>query len=524
MSLPEMPGAYREPAGAADVSNAQPGLDGLAEFRRLRALHQLTSDVVARLATEAADAFLDQHMASGYFRSDAVTLLCELASQDDPILSRIGVHALFALLVEPLGDAFTASACAAYNRLFAQVIQHCRKRPDGMAIDQLLQHFGLVTEADLLVRASRVRSWKRLDRRCAQHIEKAFVLSRVTLGADIAVTSVALAALKEVLPTAAIRLVGNAKSYELFAGDPRVQLCAIEYPRGGGLIERLTSWQQAVTAIQQDTAGLDSSAYVIVDPDSRLTQLGLLPLVADESPYVFFESRSYSAPGLQKISALTAHWLQRVFDIAEPIYPYCAPSPHDVAASKHIVHALRMRARGPIVAVNLGVGANPAKRLSDAFELRLLARLLSTGATLLLDKGGDPQEVDRIEALVATLGVEGFRALALDERHAPALRLPELKGVPLVTWHGGIGGFAALIAESAAYVGYDSAGQHIAAAFGVPTTDIFTGFTSPRMPERWSPHGRGSIHVLVLDVAETYTPARLDAIVDAVLAHVPLAG
>ena len=79
----------------------------------------------------------------------------------------------------------------------------------------------------------------------------------------------------------------------------------------------------------------------------------------------------------------------------------------------------------------------------------------------------------------------------------------EVGGASLLTWQGGIGRFAALIAESTAYIGYDSAGQHIAAALGVPTIDIFTGFTSPRMPERWSPHGPGSVHVLVL-AAETY--------------------
>jgi ADP-heptose:LPS heptosyltransferase len=513
-----------DPAAASGARVDKAGADALAAFRRLQAAQGLTPDVATRLATEAATAFLEQHTASGDYLREAVTLLCEMASLDDQRLSRAGVHGLFPLLVEPLGDAFTPEACAIYNRLFVQVIQHCRRQPHGAAIDRQLQRFGLLSEADLLARASHVRGLKRFARECARQLKKAFVLSRVTLGADIAVTSVALAALKEALPLAAIRLVANAKTYELFAGDPRVQRCTIEYPRGGGLIERLASWQEAVEAIQQETVGLDPSEYVIVDPDSRLTQLGLLPLVADERPYVFFESRSYSATGLQKISALTAHWLQRVFDIAGPIYPYCAPSRPDVATAKRLVDALKMQARGPIISVNLGVGANPAKRLPDRFEVRLLARLLAEGATVCLDKGADPQEVARLERLIAALEVEGFRSVALDERRSAGSALPELKGAQLVTWQGGIGRFAALMARSTAYIGYDSAGQHIAAALGVPTIDIFTGFTSPRMPERWAPHGRGSVQVLVLDGAEIYTSTRLDAIVDAVLALLPDAG
>jgi ADP-heptose:LPS heptosyltransferase len=347
------------------------------------------------------------------------------------------------------------------------------------------------------------------------------VLSRVTLGADVAVTSVALAALKKVFPAATVRLVGNAKNQQLFAGDQRVQVCPLEYPRGGGLIERLASWQHTVEALQRETLGLDPTEYVIVDPDSRLTQLGMLPLVSDERPYLFFESRSYQAAGLQKLGALTAHWLQQMFGMAEPVYPYCAPSPPDVAAAQRITNTLKSHRSGPIVSVNLGVGANAAKRLPDPFEFRLLTRLLSAGAMLILDKGGDPEEMARIETLVAALGGQGVPALALNER-PDAMAQPEpFSGIRLLTWQGGIGRFAALIAKSTVYIGYDSAGQHIAAALGVPTIDIFTGFTSPRMPERWSPHGRGSVHVLVLDAAETYPAARLDAIVDEVLAHVP---
>ena len=379
----------------------------LAEWHRLQEGHGLTSDVAARLATEAASAVLGQPQVSIPILREAVKLLCELANLDDPALSQIGIHGIFPSLVEPLGDAFTPHACEIYNQFFAQVIQFCRGQPAGAAIDGQLRRFGLVTESDLLVRAARHRRVSGFGLERAQQIKKAFVLSRVTLGADIAVTSVVLAALKTVFPAAALKLVANTKTHQLFAGDRRVQLCAIEYPRGGGLIERLASWQHTVEAIEQETLGLDPTEYVIADPDSRLTQLGLLPLVADERPYLFFESRSYRAAGLQKFSALTDHWLQQVFGMAKPVYPYCMPAPSDVAAAKHITDSLKRRAPGPIVSVNLGVG-QPAKRLPDPFEFRLLARLLSAGATTILDKGGDAAEVARIEQLVATLRGQGF--------------------------------------------------------------------------------------------------------------------
>jgi ADP-heptose:LPS heptosyltransferase len=505
-------------AGAREMLS---GVNPLIEFRRVRQARRLTPDVAARLASEAADAILRRRAASGHHRRDAVTLLCELASLDDPVLARIGVHGLFPLVVETLGDAFTSADCAVYNQLFAQVIQYCRRLPAGAAVDRQLRHFGLLTEADLLRRAARIRRPWHFERERAHRIRKAFVLSRVTLGADVAVTSVVLAALKHVYPQAEVKLVANAKTLQLFAGDPRIQLCAVEYPRGGGLIERLTGWQRVVEVLRQETSALDPTEYVIVDPDSRLTQLGMLPLVADERPYLFFESRSYRVAGLQKLGALTAHRLQQVFGLAPPLYPYCAPAQPDVAAAQRIIGAVKGDSAGPIVSVSLGVGANPAKRLPDPFEFRLLARLLSEGATMILDKGGDAEEVERIDALVAMLAREGFRGVALEESREALASPPEVGSESLVTWQGGIGRFAALIAESTAYIGYDSAGQHIAAALGVPTIDIFTGFTSPRMPERWSPHGPGPVHVLVLDPTEALSSARLDAVIDDVLAHVP---
>jgi ADP-heptose:LPS heptosyltransferase len=493
----------------------------LAELGRLQKVRKLTPEAAMRLAIEAATTFLERLDASGGYERDAIALLCNLATLDDPSLARAGLHSLFPLLIEHLGDAFTPEACAAYDRLFVQVIQHCRKLPKGAVLDHQLRCFGLFTETDLLVRAAHVRERKRFDSAQARRINKVFVLSRVTLGADVAVTSVALAAMKATFPAAEIRLVANTKAFQLFAGDPRIQLCATEYPRGGELIERLASWQQTVESLQQHLRGLNPTEYVIIDPDSRLTQLGLLPLVTDERPYFFFESRRYGAVSVQKIGALTSHWLQQVFGHSQPLYPYCAPSQGDIAAAHTMVDVIKRRGARSIVSVNLGVGTNPAKRLPDPFELRLLTRLLSDGATVILDKGGESEEVARIEGLVAALRGEGFLSGALDDCVYDT-GLPSITaGIKLFTWQGSIGRFAALIAESDVYVGYDSAGQHIAAALGIPTIDIFTGFTSPRMPERWAPYGRGTVEMRILDSTETKTLPQIDGIVHDVASRMP---
>ena len=67
----------------------------------------------------------------------------------------------------------------------------------------------------------------------------------------------------------------------------------------------------------------------------------------------------------------------------------------------------------------------------------------------------------------------------------------------LLVWKGRIGLLAALIGESNFYIGYDSAGQHIAAALGVPCIDVMAGFSSPRMIDRWRPTGPAETRVIV---------------------------
>ena len=62
-------------------------------------------------------------------------------------------------------------------------------------------------------------------------------------------------------------------------------------------------------------------------------------------------------------------------------------------------------------------------------------------------------------------------------------------GARATYWEGSFAGFAHVIAGSSLYVGYDSAGQHVAAACGVPLISIFAGFAAPRMFDRWRPSG-----------------------------------
>jgi ADP-heptose:LPS heptosyltransferase len=321
-----------------------------------------------------------------------------------------------------------------------------------------------VDAASLLARYNRVRRPRPID----GEPSRVFVLSRVTLGADVAVTSVLLDAAKVRFPRAEIVFVGPRKNYELFAGDPRISHAEVAYERGG-LRQRLAVWN----ALKQLFADSDS---IIVDPDSRLTQLGLLP-VCPEERYGFFESRAYGSETSFALPELAAAWAAETLGV--------------VGAKPYVALGTEAKHSGGI-AVSLGVGENPAKRLPDPFEEELLRMLAGAGAPISIDKGAGGEEARRVELAV------------------------ERSGARVAYWEGSFAGFAATIAGSRLYVGYDSAGQHVAAAAGVPLIGVFAGFPAPRMFERWRPVGP---HCRVIRVDRPDTAATLGQVRGALAYH-----
>jgi ADP-heptose:LPS heptosyltransferase len=294
-------------------------------------------------------------------------------------------------------------------------------------------------------------------RSCDAEPSKVYVLSRVTLGADVAVTSIVLDAMKRRFPDADIYFVGPRKNWELFEADARIDLHEFAYSRAGSIAERLSSWPV-----------FGDPDSIVVDPDSRLSQLGLLP-VCPEDRYYFFESRAYGGNGNDSLVKLTRQWVERTFGVADA-NPYIAPMPAPETAE---------------IVVSLGVGDNPEKRLDDAFEERTLRALVGTGRSVLIDEGGGGEETERVRRHCAAI---------------PALR----------SWSGAYAPFAYAISKAKLYVGYDSAGQHVAAACGTPLISMFAGYPTMRMFHRWKPGGTG--RVVVIRVPNRSDSSLLDAI------------
>jgi ADP-heptose:LPS heptosyltransferase len=91
---------------------------------------------------------------------------------------------------------------------------------------------------------------------------------------------------------------------------------------------------------------------------------------------------------------------------------------------------------------------------------------------------------------------KGFEAAEVTGENPGLLDAAEYRNVRLIAFQGTINKFAALINLSDCYIGYDSLGQHLAAALGRDVITIFAGYHSELFLERWRPLGRGIIRLI----------------------------
>lgn len=347
----------------------------------------------------------------------------------------------FTSVVEPLADRFGPPECEMYAALFGRILREV---------------FPELRAVDLEDRYRRIRQV-----RAVSHEPQIVVVpSRVTLGADVAVTSVVLDGAKRRFPNSQVLFAGPAKNLELFAADPQLTRYEIPYPRIGTLRDRLAVWEPLRKLSNQP-------GVLVLDPDSRLSQLGMLPL-GEEQNYHLFESRSYGGNSRDTLVQLTERWISETLGVSST-RPYIAPA-----------HSADEYA----TTVSFGVGENLEKRVGEAVEREILKHL---PRPILIDRGAGGEEGARVDRAIRD------------------------SGVPVQSFNGPFAGFAAHIARSKLYVGYDSAGGHVAAACQIPMVSLFAGFVSERMFERWKPFGFGPIRVINAN-APDFLPMALAAI------------
>lgn len=451
------------------------------------------------LSHRIASTFVDRYLYSDEYNADYIDLICEMATCfDDPNLNQIAAKTLFSSIVERLCDDFEELQTETYNRLICQVADYLRNLPSGTRLDAQLRAFDLHSEAQLYrrVEALRVHGDTRLP--VTLRPRKILVLSRVTIGADVAITSVICQRLQHAFPEAEIVVLGSPKLRQIIAPNAGIRVKELHYVRHGGLIERFSVWLDLVEDLREELEDLSDTEYLVLDPDSRLSQLGVLPLVNNNN-YRFFSSRGKGGyPRKGSISTLCNYWLDLILGDAEFRYPRVWLEEESLTKAQRFKTLMQRGERAHIVTVNLGVGGNLRKRVEGEFETEMILSLLrEPTTTVVLDLGFGDEEVGRSSKILATAKSFGIATRELRFAEIDAA----LEG-PLAQLYGiecDVGEIAALIACSEEFIGYDSACQHIGAALGVSTYTIFAGSNNPRFIRRWHATGPNVSEILHVD-------------------------
>lgn len=424
-----------------------------------------------------------------------------------PEPARAGTQRLFRDLIEPLGDSFLARDRRLQQQLLARIITRVRQFPGAASFHERLGRMGLEDEAALLAR-NRTLTCREAPA-VPRGIRRVLVPSRVTLGADLLLTGVIVKTCLNALPDAEVVFLGSRKNAGLIAAEsPRFRIRPHSYPRRGSLLERFLTWVELADSIEEETQDLVAGRdCIIINPDSRFLQSGLLPLVpqAREAACYFGWDPSVPDNEAEERSQLEdlKRWLGGMFR-SHRDDPLRGPSLHlddsVLGWAQATMSSLNLGRQPILVGMNLGVGGNPDKRIrrdretvSD-FERQLVTGLLDQGVTLVLDAGLGDAELERARRLylgarerrLGTARILGGRLLPDDPGSAP---------VRLVLFQGPVPEFGALLRQCRIYVGYDSLGQHLAGALSLDLMTIFGGHASHLFARRWRPGGEGRIRV-----------------------------
>jgi len=462
-------------------------------------------DQLVRLSRQVAYSFLDYYLKDCRYEKDYIDLLCEMTTfSEDPQLSNPGANALFGIIIETLCDDFEELQTATYNKVMTQVISYCRNIPAGRELDLTLKEFRIYSSEDLLDRITKIRA-NGNSLSTQKRLRKILLLSRVTIGADVAVTSVIIQRLRRVFPEAEIVLIGQRKLEEIYGGNPEIKVRKVPYSKKGNLLARFSSWHHVLQVIKEETASCSLEETILVDPDSRLSQLGVLPLIPLDN-YLFFDSRSdTSLNRTMSMAELANSWLNSLIGEGELCYPKVWIPKSYLDCATRFCRRLRDNGAHKIIAVNFGVGGNPRKKVGRSLEEKLLLRLLREPNTvILLDKGFGDEELLYANSLIDKIGSQGYSV----QHTLLGSENDEKINWGIIGVQSGIGEAAASIAQSDEFIGYDSACLHIAAALGTPCVTIFAGSNNMRFIRRWSAYGPNSCHIVHVDTLTD--PALID--------------
>jgi ADP-heptose:LPS heptosyltransferase len=389
----------------------------------------------------------------------AVKLLGSMCFNQDKTLAEQADNALYQQIIIPLCDDFTSRSTRLSLLILATLIQQAAKTRDKES-RHALNRENLHNTEQLLDRLNRIQKNKVISTSYQQQIRKICILSRVTIGADICITSVIIQRLHQQFPETPITVIGPNHLPQLF-NYPFLHHSSFTFNKKHSNGSRISHWLQLQQIISHERQQLTGQEFLLIDPDTRLSQLGLLPLAPEYStrilPSRIDQSGSYS------LSKITNIWLDSILQTSGHCYPALSlKTPTTPAENTKFT-----------IIVNFGVGQDQRKRISLQFEKELILYLIQLkDSRIILDSGKGENEINQAEA------IEDF----IREQPVSAPSFHRIQdSIDVLAQH---------IRMAHLFIGYDSCSGHIATACQTPAVICFKGAPNSRFYARWLPENQ----------------------------------
>ena len=389
----------------------------------------------------------------------AIKLLGAMCYDRKTTISSPADHALYQKIIIPLCDDFTSRGVHLTNLILATLILQAA-RLNSPKCKKALDKAGLYTEKDILARIERVHNNPPPQQK---YIKKICLLSRVTIGADINITSIILQRLHHFFPDIPITIIGPNHLPQLFC-QSFISHKRFEYQPNSSNSSHLTQWVELQQLIDHDQAGVTDQEFLLIDPDTRLSQLGLLPLAPEQCTHILPSRVDQALP--LSLPEITNQWLDALLQetaYKHPLFQLCTL----VKPATNTTFT---------ITINFGVGNDANKRISLLFEQELIVALIRKGNTkVILDSGKGQEETEQASAIETFLTDQDI-----------------IQNVPnsFKRIHDSISTLASHIENSNLFIGYDSCSGHIATACHTPTIICFKGAPNSRFLERWQPQNQ----------------------------------
>ncbi|MFC1524117.1 glycosyltransferase family 9 protein [Thermodesulfobacteriota bacterium] len=441
-----------------------------------------------------------------------IDLLARMSIYGDNDPAAEASAALYQIIIEGLCNDFSSHGIACCNKVILRILSLISKTPQGQGVEQLLNRFGY-TDETLLDRYSHLQEELALPDSARKHVRKLLILSRVTIGADIVITSPMVHRLSRAFPDSELVLIGPHHLAQLFNRISNLRFHEISYHRFGDIFEKTTAWPKIHALVQQECSGCGEHEILLFDPDSRYTQLGMLPLIDLRDTYYFPSRRDLENQSNPSLSTQVNLWLDQIINDTHFCHPRVSFREEHMDQATSFMNKIPGNTTRSIT-INLGVGGNENKRIPSPFEEKLLLSLLENKNTfILLDSGHSPESAIHVHGLLDMVRNHGFPSDFVTEEELGDKTITFSNGV--MGFRGSIGAIGALIEKSNGFFGYDSCCQHLAAAVGTPAVIAFAGAPNERFLHRWRPLSKyGTVKVFPVENSHELTQSEIRILVE----------